>query len=88
MNETTDTPGYVTLGYRYARALSRWIKAGRPVRSEDEILGIFATYCQRCEYLDEKHGRCKICGCHVGTVASPLLNKIAMGTEHCPVGKW
>ncbi len=86
--ETTDRQNYVKLAYRYGRALSRWIKAGRPIRNEDEILDIFTTHCQGCEYLDENYGRCKICGCHVGTATSPLLNKIAMGTEHCPEGKW
>ena len=76
------------LAYRYTRALSRWIKAGRPVRGEDEILGIFSTYCQECELMDQDYGRCSACGCHVGTVRSPLVNKIAMGTEHCPKKKW
>lgn len=76
------------LAYRYARSLSRWIKAGRPVRSEDEILGIFTTYCQECEFMDHDYSRCKVCGCHVGTIPSPLLNKIAMATENCPEGKW
>lgn len=84
--ETTDRNNYWRLGYRYARSLSRWIKAGRPVRSEKEILGIFTTYCRECEHLDGS--RCGVCGCHVGTVRSPLLNKIAMATERCPLKKW
>lgn len=74
--------------WRYTRALSKWIKAGRPVRSEDAILGIYTTYCQECECLDRHPDRCKLCGCHVGTIKSPLRNKIAMGTEHCPDAKW
>ncbi len=84
--ETTD--GYVKRAYRYGRALSRWIKAGRPARSENEILGIFTTYCQECDSLDREYGRCTVCGCHVGLRAAPLLNKIAMATEHCPVERW
>lgn len=86
--KTNNRTNYMKLAYRYTRALSRWIKAGRPARSEDEILGIFTTYCQTCEYMESDRGRCKQCGCHVGTVKSPLLNKIAMATEHCPVEKW
>lgn len=76
------------LAYRYGRALSRWIKAGRPARSEDEIFGIFTAYCEECEHFEHDYGRCEICGCHVGTVQSPLLNKIAMATERCPEEKW
>ncbi len=86
--ETTDSTNLMKLIYRYGRALSRWIKAGRPVRDEDEIFGIFTTYCQECEYLDQEYDRCKVCGCHVGLRAAPLLNKIAMATEHCPLEKW
>lgn len=82
----TDRKNRVKLAYVYGRALSRWIKAGRPVRNENEILGIFTTYCQECEYFD--NGRCELCGCNVGTIKSPLLNKIAMKTEHCPGEKW
>lgn len=89
MSETTpnDTSLMIRV-FRYTRALSRWIKAGRPVRNEDEILGIFTTYCQGCDSLDNESSRCHECGCHIGTTKSPLMNKIAMGTEHCPLKKW
>jgi len=40
------TPSIFNLAYRYTRALSRWIKAGRPVRSEEEIKRIFETFCE------------------------------------------
>lgn len=86
--QTNNRTNYMKLAYRYTRALSRWIKAGRPARNEEEILGIFTTYCQECECFEPDRGRCNSCGCHVGTVRSPLLNKIAMVTENCPEGKW
>lgn len=87
-NEEKPPVRFVTRALRYSRALSRWIKAGRPTRTEDEILGIFTAYCQDCPAMEQRLGRCKVCGCHVGLAKSPLLNKIAMATERCPLDKW
>ena len=86
--KTTNRKKYVKLAYSYARAISRWVKAGRPTRNENEVLDIFTAWCHQCEQMDHDDSRCKVCGCHVGTIKSPLLNKIAMGTEHCPENKW
>ena len=89
MNTETDKkPGLVQLAYRYTRALSRWIKAGRPVRDEAEIKRIFETSCQLCEAYDTENSSCQYCGCRVSLVKAAPLNKIAMGTETCPIGKW
>ena len=74
------------LAYRYTRALSRWIKAGRPVRSEEEIERIFETFCKPCEAYEE--GRCRHCGCYVNLRKTATQNKIAMETEECPLQKW
>ena len=76
------------LAYRYTRALSRWIKAGRPVRSEEEIEWIFEAHCKPCEAFDEESSSCLHCGCRVNLAKSAPLNKIAMATEECPLGKW
>ena len=78
--------GFFNLAYRYTRALSRWIKAGRPVRSEEEIKRIFEDFCKPCEAYEE--GTCRYCGCHVNLVKAAPLNKIAMATEECPLEKW
>ena len=72
--------------YRYTRALSRWIKAGRPVRSEEEINRVFETFCEPCE--DYVEGTCSHCGCRVNLLKAAPLNKIAMATEECPLEKW
>ena len=71
---------------RYKRALSRWIKAKRPIRSEEEIKRIFETFCEPCE--DYEKGTCRHCGCHVNLLKAGPLNKIAMATEECPLEKW
>jgi hypothetical protein len=81
-----EAQGIFHLAYRYTRALSRWIKAGRPVRSEEEIKRIFETYCEPCEAYQA--GQCRHCGCRVNLVKAAPLNKIAMATEECPQKKW
>ena len=76
------------LAYRYTRALSRWIKAGRPVRSEEDIRQIFESICEPCEGYDAKSSSCLHCGCRVNLANAAMLNKIAMATEECPLSKW
>jgi len=83
MNETQNIFNQT---YHYVRALSRWIKAGRPVRSEEDTKRIFETFCEPCE--DYVEGTCRHCGCRVNLMNAPLLNKIAMATEECPLGQW
>ncbi len=72
----------------YTRALSRWIKSGRPVRKENEINRLFMAHCAVCEAFDERSSSCYHCGCRVNTSNVAPLNKIAMKTEHCPLEKW
>jgi len=82
----TEKQGIFNLAYRYTRALTRWIKAGRPVCEEEEIKRIFETCCEPCE--DYEEGTCRHCGCRVNLTKAATLNKIAMATEECPTGKW
>ena len=89
MNTETDKkPAFVQLAYHYTRALSRWIKAGRPVRSEEEIQRIYGSYCKPCDAYDEESSSCRHCGCRVNLATAAMMNKIAMATETCPVDKW
>jgi hypothetical protein len=81
-----DKQNIFNLAYHYTRALSRWIKAGRPVRGEAEIKLIFETFCQPCDAYES--GRCGYCGCYVNQKTIAPLNKIAMATEECPLHKW
>jgi hypothetical protein len=71
----------------YAAALARWTAAGFPTRDAAEVARIEAEHCRPCtpHYRD---GRCKKCGCRVNTSGLAVVNKIAMATEHCPLGKW
>ena len=88
MEEPMVKPGIVQLAYRYTRALSRWIKAGRPVRQESEIVFIYREHCRPCEVFDETSSTCHHCGCRVNESVIAPVNKIAMQTEHCPIDKW
>lgn len=72
----------------YFGAVRRWVANGKPSRSEEEIKELFEANCQGCERYDEKRHACKNCGCAVSTDASPLANKLAMASEHCPLGRF
>jgi len=88
MENSTRQPGIIQKARTYTRALSRWIKAGRPVRREAEIVSIYKEHCLPCEAYNEKSASCRHCGCRVNTSTTAMLNKIAMQTEHCPLEKW
>lgn len=94
---------YKSLVERYRtfrEALKRWDEAGRPVRSADEVELIFRQYCQSCE--EYQGSQCRVCGCRVrsgqdvisqavGAIDErwrAVANKLAMATEHCPLGRW
>ncbi len=82
-----QTPGAGARVKSYTKAMLRWIKAGRPVRSDIEVARIFDTICRPCEHFDEGRGSCTVCGCKVSRSGSALRNKLAMMTENCPKGK-
>jgi hypothetical protein len=74
--------------FGYASAVKKWIAAGRPTRTEDEVKAIFEDHCSKCEMYDKEKHACKSCGCSLATTGNPLINKLAMGTEKCPLGRW
>ncbi len=86
--EAETPPGLGARVGKYGRALHRWIVAGRPVRDEAEVQRIFETLCRPCEHFDAQKEICKTCGCRVRQSGGALVNKIRMGTERCPRGKW
>lgn len=72
----------------YASAIRRWIAAGRPTRSTDETKALFEDHCSKCEMYDREKHSCKSCGCSLAATGNPLFNKLAMKTEHCPLGRF
>lgn len=72
----------------YKEALLKWNRAGRPVRSAEEVESIITNHCSRCDWYDADAKRCKGCGCKVTTSSVAIFNKVKMATEHCPKGVW
>lgn len=87
-NCTVERPPSVTAQLSsYAAAVSRWLAAGRPVRTDEQVAGLLAI-CQdnRCgKYRD---GQCLACGCRVNSSGWALANKLRMATESCPKRLW
>jgi len=71
--------------YRHARA--RWIAAGRPLRTSEEIATLFDEHCKGCSHFTGTS--CDICSCRIARHGT-LLNKLAWPTEQCPYNppKW
>lgn len=65
----------------YSNARTKWINAGKPLRTEEEIKMIFDTYCKTCPFLENNN--CKLCGCNIKR-QGVHLNKLAWSTEQCP----
>lgn len=75
--------------WNYFEAIRKWVAAGRPVRTKEEIATLFAEHCNNgCDRYDKEKHACKSCGCVVAAEGSPLDNKLAMATEHCPLGRF
>lgn len=70
-------------------AMTRWIAAGRPRPTPEQIVNRLAA-CDACPHQKETKGvkRCGLCGCSlnasrmIGTVERP--GKVEMSTEQCP----
>ncbi len=72
----------------YYGAIRKWIAAGRPARTPEEINKLFEEHCKKCDKYDADKHACKNCGCAVSTDSTPLTNKLAMATERCPLGRF
>ncbi len=79
-------PKLTTRIHSYVTALKEWKKAGKPIRSDEEVLRIFEVFCDKCK--SHKKNKCLFCGCRVAINGYPITNKIKMATEHCPKELW
>jgi hypothetical protein len=79
-----SAPALVIRGWNFAKAIARWTLAGLPRRSQAEIEERLAI-CQACPHLQNDH--CQKCGCAC-VEQNRLMNKLALATERCPLGKW
>jgi hypothetical protein len=85
---TTDTLTFTDKVKNYASAVQKWVANGRPTRTEEEVKEIFENHCSKCNLYDREKESCNSCGCAVNTKDFPLVNKIKMKTEVCPLGQW
>jgi len=83
-----EYPALKTQAANYWAAIKRWIKSGRPERSEEDVKKIHTNFCEKCDWFDREASRCRGCGCKVTSEGAAVLNKIRMQTEHCPRGLW
>lgn len=77
-------PSMLIRGWNFATAMARWTAAGMPRRTESQIAERLAI-CQGCSHLQADH--CALCGCAC-VEQNRLINKLALATETCPLGKW
>ncbi len=77
--------------FRFLKELARWVLAGRPIRSDEQMGKIFSI-CEQCPEFERyapgcDFGHCKVCGCNLDKTDKGR-NKIAWGTTKCPLNKW
>jgi glycosyltransferase involved in cell wall biosynthesis len=78
-------PNWLIRGWNFTTAMAKWTAAGMKMRSQAEIDARLAI-CQACPYLD-RQSTCTVCGCAC-VETNQVLNKLAIATEKCPMGKW
>lgn len=88
VEQVPTTPNLRTRILTYTEAVAKWITAGRPERSDEEVQRIFQEHCEPCSWRKRRSNICRGCGCRVAAYGMAVLNKIKMATEHCPREKW
>ena len=77
-------PPLLIRGLNFTSAMFRWASSGMPRRTQSEIDERLAI-CQGCPHFVDSH--CRVCGCAC-VETNQLINKLALATEECPLGKW
>jgi len=76
-------PSSIKMAGSFAKESAKYIKAGRPKRSDEEQAKLMLI-CEKCEFYEKKTPigpRCRKCGCC-------MKIKTRWATAHCPIGKW
>lgn len=81
-----EPPKTTTKIKKWSSSITKWIKAGRPQRSDAEVTRIYNEICVPCQHFFQ--GSCELCGCRVNLGSISAFNKIRMATESCPIQKW
>lgn len=85
---------FIRKGVNFARAYTKWVLAGKPLRDDEYIFELFEI-CKNCPSKafikhSETSGECDECGCHIKRVSASVddFNKLSWPTEACPEGHW
>jgi len=85
VQELHDTlPPLLIRGLNFAGAMARHAASGFRRCSKKQISERLAI-CQACPHLVDNH--CQLCGCAC-IETNQLMNKLALASEACPLGKW
>lgn len=72
----------------YASSIRKWVAAGRPERSDEEVQRLYDEHCSKCNMFDKGRQVCNSCGCPANKEQPAIRNKLRMGTEGCPLGQF
>lgn len=84
--EILEIPSFHRRALNFCKAITKHALTGFKCRTKEEIK-LIAKTCKTCEYFNGRICTHKDCGCPVG-IEKKFLSKIAMQSEHCPIGKW
>lgn len=88
---TKSLPGLMTQVKNYVIAYTKWVVAGKPLRSAEKIAELF-NICKSCPSvsfipISDSIGRCAECACWLKETGIDR-NKLAWPTSPCPEGHW
>lgn len=87
-DDKTATATFGQKAVNYLTAVRRWVAAGRPERTDEEIQEIYDNHCSGCSMFDKERQVCNSCGCPASKNQPALRNKLRMATEECPLGRF
>lgn len=79
-------PGVIKKTTNFTQSSFKYVKAGRPRRTDEEIDKIL-DICHNCPTKRFNGKICTRCGCPINRERK-WLNKLKWGTERCPDGHW
>ena len=82
-----DFPGLIVQAKNYVIAYTKWVAAGKPLRTPEKIAELF-TICEQCPSvsfipISDGIGRCAECGCWLKKTET-TRNALAWPTKPCP----
>lgn len=71
----------------YARAVYSHVSTGFQNRSDEQVNDLLEI-CRQCDSYNAQARVCRICGCRCTGGTFAYVNKLRMGSQHCPLKKW